>query len=73
LLTFRWHQSRIGRGMDLMAYSAAQPPTPQISDAATEPNAAAWGTLLWVGVIAVVFFALLAAAVLGLIGRRTRE
>ncbi len=59
-------------GMDLMALSAAQPP-PQISDAASEPNAAGWGILLWVGVLAVVFFALLAAAVLGLIGRRTRD
>jgi hypothetical protein len=58
--------------MDLMALSAAQPPA-QITDAASEPNAAGWGTLLWVGVIAVVFFALLAAAVLGLIGRRTRQ
>jgi hypothetical protein len=58
--------------MDLMAFSAAQP-TPQVTDAASEPNTAAWATLLWVGVLAVVFFALLAAAVLGLIGRRTRE
>jgi hypothetical protein len=58
--------------MNLIAFSAAQQPTPQVTDAASEPNAAAWGTLLWVGVIAVVFFALLAAAVLGLIGRRTR-
>lgn len=56
-----------------MAFSAAQQPPPQVTDAASEPNAAAWGTLLWVGVIALVFFALLAAAVLGLIGRRTRE
>jgi hypothetical protein len=38
-------------------------------------NTAGWGTLLWVAVIAVVFFVLLAAAGLSLIGgrRRTRE
>jgi hypothetical protein len=59
--------------MDLMAFSAVTP-TPQVSDAGSEPNAAAWATLLWVAVLAAVFFALLAAAVLGLLsGRRTRE
>lgn len=59
--------------MELFAYSAQ--PTPQPSDAATEVNAAGWGTMLWIGVIAVVLFVLLAAAGLGLIGRgrRTRE
>jgi len=59
--------------MDLMAFSAVQQ-TPQPTDASTEVNSAGWGILLWVAVLAVVFFALLAAAVLGLIGaRRTRE
>lgn len=56
-----------------MAFSAVQQ-TPQPTDASTEVNSAGWGILLWVAVLAVVFFALLAAAVLGLIGgRRTRE
>jgi hypothetical protein len=73
LLTFPGINPASAAGMHLMAFSAAQQPTTQVTDAASEPNAAAWGTLLWVGVIAVVFFALLAAAVLGLIGRRTRE
>ena len=59
--------------MDPMALSAAQQPPPQITDAGTEPNAAAWAILLWVAVLAAVFFVLLAAAVLGLIGRRTRD
>jgi hypothetical protein len=38
-------------------------------------NTAGWGILLWVVVLAVVFFALLAAAGLGLLAgrRRTRE
>ena len=57
-----------------MALSAAQPP-PEVTDVSTEVNSAAWGTLLWVTVIAVVFFILLAAAGLSLVGgrRRTRE
>jgi hypothetical protein len=60
--------------MDLKAFSAAQP-TPQPTDASTEVNTAGLGTLLWVAVIAVVFFVLLAAAGLSLIGsgRRMRE
>ena len=60
--------------MDQIALSAAQQPATPI-DAATEVNTAGWGTLLWVTVIAVVFFVLLAAAGLSLIGsgRRTRE
>ena len=59
--------------MELIAFSAAQP-TPQPSDASTEVNTAGWGTLLWVTVLAVVFFVLLVAG-LSLIGsgRRTRE
>ena len=60
--------------MELMALSAAQPP-PEVTDVSTEVNSAAWGTLLWITVIAVVFFILLAAAGLSLVGgrRRTRE
>lgn len=60
--------------MDRMAFSAVQP-TPQPTDASTEVNTAGWGILLWVVVLAVVFFALLAAAGLGLLAgrRRTRE
>lgn len=60
--------------MELIAFSAAQP-TPQPTDASTEVNTAGWGTLLWVTVLAVVFFVLLVAAGLSLIGngRRTRE
>jgi len=60
--------------MELIAFSAAQP-TSQPTDASDEVNSAGWGTLLWVAVIAVVFFVLLAAAGLSLIGgrRRTRE
>lgn len=54
-----------------MAFSAAQP-TPQPTDASREVNTAGWGTLLWVAVIAVVFFVLLAAAGLSLIGRGRR-
>ena len=69
-----WHQSRIDSGMELIAFSAAQPPQ-QATDVSSELNSAGWGTLLWVTVIAVVFFVLLAAAGLSLIGgrRRTRE
>jgi signal transduction histidine kinase len=61
-------------GMELIAFSAAQQPSQPI-DAATEVNTAGWGTLLWVGVIALVAVVLLATAGLGLIsrGRRTRE
>jgi hypothetical protein len=61
--------------MELIALSAAQQTLPQPLDAATEMNAAGWGTLLWVTVIAVVFFILLVAAGLSLInaGRRMRE
>jgi hypothetical protein len=60
--------------MKLIAFSAAQP-TPQPTDASDELNTAGLGTLLWVIVLAVVFFALLAAAGLSLIRsrRRTRE
>jgi len=60
--------------MELIAFAAAQP-TPQPPDASTEVNTAGWGTLLWVTVLAVVFFVLLVAAGLSLIGsgRRTRE
>ena len=60
--------------MELIAFSAAQT-TSQSSDASTEVNMAGWGTLLWVTVLAVVFFVLLVAAGLSLIGsgRRTRE
>lgn len=60
--------------MELIALSAAQPPT-EVTDAATGLNSAGLGTLLWVLVIAVVFFVLLAAAGLSLAGgrRRTRE
>jgi hypothetical protein len=60
--------------MELIAFSAAQA-TPQPTDASTEVNTAGWGTLLWVTVLAVVFFVLLVAAGLSLIGsgRRTRE
>jgi hypothetical protein len=57
--------------MELIAFSAAQP-APQPTDASDEVNTAGWGTLLWVTVIAVVFFVLLAAAGLSLIGRRRR-
>jgi hypothetical protein len=60
--------------MELIASLAAQPP-PEVTDASTEVNSAGWGTLLWVAVIAVVFFVLLAAAGLSLVGggKRTRE
>ena len=60
--------------MNLIAMAAAQQ-TPTPIDAATEVNAAGWGTMLWVAVIAVVFFVLLVAAGLSLIGagRRMRE
>jgi len=60
--------------MELIALSAAQPP-PEVTDVSTEVNSAAWGTLLWVTVIAVVFFVLLAAAGLSLVSgrKRTRE
>ena len=47
--------------MELIAFSAAQT-TSQSSDASTEVNMAGWGTLLWVTVLAVVFFVLLVAA-----------
>jgi hypothetical protein len=57
--------------MDLMAFSAARP-TPQPTDASDELNTAGWGTFLWIAVVAVVFFVLLTAAVLGLIGGRSR-
>jgi hypothetical protein len=59
--------------MELIAFSAQ--PSPQPTDASDEVNTAGWGTLLWVAVIAVVFFILLAAAGLSLIGsrRRTRQ
>ena len=61
--------------MELIAFSAAQQPAPQPTDVSNEVNAAGWGTLLWVFVIAVVFFILLAAAGLSLVGGRrlTRE
>ena len=61
--------------MDLIALAAAQQPATTPIDAATEVNTAGWGTLLWVTVIAVVFFVLLVAAGLSLIGagRRMRE
>ena len=60
--------------MNLIALAAAQQTSAPI-DAATEVNSAGWGTMLWVAVIAVVFFVLLVAAGLSLIGggRRTRE
>jgi hypothetical protein len=60
--------------MELVALSAQQTP-PKPLDAATEVNSAGWGTLLWVTVLAVVFFILLVAAGLSLInaGRRMRE
>ncbi len=59
--------------MELIALSAQQ--TTQPLDAATELNSAGWGTLLWVTVLAVVFFILLVAAGLSLMGagRRMRE
>jgi hypothetical protein len=62
--------------MELLAFATAQPASPaQPIDAASEVNAAGWATLLWVTVLAVVFFVLLAAAGLSLIGsgRRMRE
>lgn len=60
--------------MYLMAFSAVQP-TPQTTDASDGLNTAGWGTLLWIAVLAVVFFVLLTAAALSLIGggRRMRE
>jgi hypothetical protein len=60
--------------MELIALSVEQPP-PEVTDVSTEVNSAAWGTLLWVTVIAVVFFVLLAAAGLSLVSgrKRTRE
>jgi len=60
--------------MDLLAFSAVQP-APKPSDASQEINTAGWGTFLWIAVIAVVFFVLLTAAALSLIGgkRRMRE
>jgi len=57
--------------MELIAFSAAQTTT-QPTDASDEVNAAGLGTLLWITVLAVVFFILLAAAGLSLVGRRTR-
>jgi signal transduction histidine kinase len=57
--------------MELIALSAAQPP-PEVTDVSSEVNSAAWGTLLWVAVIAVVFFVLLAAAGLSLVSGRKR-
>ena len=59
--------------MELIAFSAAQPTPAQPIDASSEVNSAGVGTLLWVTVIAVVFFVLLAAAGLSLIGRRRRS
>ena len=59
------------KGMELFAFSAAQQ-TPQPLDAATEVNSAGWGIMLWVMVLAVVFFVLLAAAGLSLIGAGRR-
>jgi hypothetical protein len=61
--------------MDLFALLAVQPaPVPTPNDAADGLNSAGLGILLWVGVLAVVFFALLAVAGLGLINRRrTRD
>ncbi len=57
--------------MELIAFSAAQTTT-QPTDASDEVNAAGLGTLLWVAVLAVVFFVLLAAAGLSLIGSRRK-
>jgi hypothetical protein len=61
--------------MELIAFSGAQPTPQQPTDASDEVNTAGLGTLLWVVVLAVVFFVLLAAAGLSLIGsgRRMRE
>jgi hypothetical protein len=59
--------------MELIAFSAAQTTPQQPIDASSEVNSAGWGTLLWVSVIAVVFFILLAAAGLSLIGSRRRR
>jgi len=58
--------------MELIAFSAAQTTLQQPIDASSELNSAGWGTLLWVSVLAVVFFILLAAAGLSLIGSRRR-
>ena len=58
--------------MELIAFSAAQTTPQQPIDASSEVNSAGWGTLLWVSVIAVVFFILLAAAGLSLVGSRRR-
>jgi signal transduction histidine kinase len=58
--------------MELIAFSAAQPTPQQPSDASSEVNSAGWGTLLWVSVIAVVFFILVAAAGVSLVGSRRR-
>ena len=58
--------------MELIAFSAAQPTPQQPIDASSEVNSAGWGTLLWVSVIAVVFFILLAAAGLSLVSSRRR-
>jgi hypothetical protein len=57
--------------MELIALSSAQQ-TPQPSDVGSEVNTAGLGTLLWVAVLAVVFFILLAAAGLSLVGRGRR-
>ena len=58
--------------MELIAFSAAQTTPQQPIDASSELNSAGWGTLLWVSVLAVVFFILLAAAGLSLVGSRRR-
>ena len=57
--------------MELIALSAVQQ-TPQPLDAATELNSAGWGIMLWTTVLAVVFFILLVAAGLSLLGARRR-
>jgi hypothetical protein len=55
--------------MDLLAFLVAQP-TPGPTDAAEGLNTAGMGTILWIIMLAVVFFVLIAAAALGLMTRR---
>jgi hypothetical protein len=58
--------------MEWIAY-ASQPPTEAVETRTDGMNTAGWATLLWISVLAVVFFLLLTAATLGLLRRRARD
>jgi hypothetical protein len=59
--------------MEWIAYVQSQPPALPAETRSDDLNTAGWGTILWIAVLGVVFFALLAAAGMGLLSRRTRQ